>query len=191
MQAAVPYMVPLSGTLPGGRIRRSLPTAGMRRLAGSPCAAIGRPAGSSGRFKPVSPYRPCGQDGFQGPQHQKEEQGIAGAGDGAQSTVARRGLAGGHQGGCQTAADGGRELLDRIEYGVPVRLLVIGQSTEAVGHDVAEAQPDAQHEEDVEAQYQRHGQVAAAEGEPEQAAQGDQAPADDRDDGSELVIQPA
>lgn len=79
------------------------------------------------------------------------------------------------QGGGSAGAQGGRELLDGVEYGIAVGLLSLSQLPEPVGHDVAETQSDAEHEADVENDDETVVESSAGKGESRQADQGDEA----------------
>ena len=111
--------------------------------------------------------------------------------DCAQMLVCDCGLACCDDGGRQAAADGCSELLDGVEDGVAVGLLLLAQPVQAVGHDVAEAQPDAQHEENIEYQDGHGCQPTGCKGKAQEADQGNKAAADDGDARARLIVEPA
>ena len=116
---------------------------------------------------------------------------MLGAVDGAQPSICDCGLACRDDGGGQAAADGCGELLDSIEDGVAVGLLLLIQSAQAVGHDVAETEPDAQHEENIEYQDGHCCQLTCRQGKSQEADQGDTAAADDGNAWAQLIIESA
>lgn len=116
---------------------------------------------------------------------------MLGSVDSAQPPVCNCGLACRNDGGRQAAADGCGELLDGVEDGVAVGLLLLAQPVQAIGHDVAEAQPDAQHEENIEYQDGQGCQPTGRQGKSQEADQGDTAAADDGDPRTELIVEPA
>ena len=91
--------------------------------------------------------------------------------------------------GCGRAgSQGGRKLLDGVEDGVAISLLALGQLPEPVGHDIAETQPDAEHEADIEDDNETIGKSSAKEGESCQTDHGDKAARENGNSSAELVV---
>ena len=116
---------------------------------------------------------------------------MLGAVDGTQPSVCDCGLSCRDDGGCKAAADGCGELLDGVEDGVAISLLFLAQSVQAVGHDVAETEPDAQHEENIEYQDGNCCQLTGCKRKSQEADQGDTAAADDGNAPTQLIVEPA
>ena len=116
---------------------------------------------------------------------------MLGAVDGTQPSICDCGLACRDDGGGQAAADSCGELLDGVEDGVAISLLFLAQPVQAVGHDIAEAQPDAQHEENIEYQDGRGCQPTCSQGKSEEADQGNTVAADNGNAWAQLIVEPA